>query len=251
MIAVMTIIYTGIVVLLFKLKVLRPRPFPIACVVLAGILILGSIFVAWKLCAPLSDRVVTNQYVVQLVPYVKGQVKKVYAHANQPVKKGDPLLEIDPAPYQYTVDQLEAQLAAAKDNVKQAQAALAAAGANVVKAGAGINQAQAAVTQAKAALANAQAGLIKAKAALANAQAGVVKARASDELARTEEKIALNLQKMDAGAISTLRVTQAVQNRDAADAALKQAQTGADEAQAGVQQAQAGVNQAQAAVLQA
>src|SRR5262249_9774431 len=36
-----------------------------------------------------------------------------------------------------------------------------------------------------------------------------------------------------------------------ADAALKQAQTGAEEAQAGVQQAEAGVNQAQAAVQQA
>jgi multidrug resistance efflux pump len=56
---------------------------------------------------------------------------------------------------------------------------------------------------------------------------------------------------MDAGAISTLKVTQAVQNREASAAALKQAQTGAQEAQAGVQQAEAGVNQAQAAVLQA
>jgi multidrug resistance efflux pump len=237
MIAVLTLVYTAVVVLLFKLKLLRPRPFPIAGVVLAGILLLGGVVVAWKLCAPMSKRVVTTQYVVQLVPYVKGQVKKVYAQPNQPLKKGDPLLEINPEPYQYTVYQIAAQLASAQDNVKQSQAALEAADANVVKAGAGINQAQAAVTQAKA--------------ALANAQAGFTKARAADDLARTEEQIALNLQKMDAGAISTLKVTQAVQNREASAAALKQAQTGAQEAQAGVQQADAGVNQARAAVLQA
>jgi multidrug resistance efflux pump len=251
MIAVLTIIYTAMVVLLFKLKLLRPRPFPIACVVLAGILILGGIVVTWKLCSPLSHRVVTTQYVVQLVPYVKGQVKRVYAQANQPVKKGDPLLEIDPVPYQNTVNQVEAQLTAARDNVQQSQAAVAAADAKVVQAGASIKQAQAAVIQSKAALTNAQAGLTKAKAGLANAQAGVVKAKAADDLAKTEEQIALNLQKMDAGAISVLKVTQAVQNREAADAALKQAQTGANEAQAGVQQAEAGVNQAQAALLQA
>jgi multidrug resistance efflux pump len=251
MVTVLCIVYTALVVLLFKFKLLKPRPHPIAWVAVAGVLLIGGVVVAWHLCSPMSTRVVSTQYVVQLVSYVKGQVLKVHAQANQPVKKGDLLLEINPEPFQYTVNQLEAQLAAAKDNVKQAQAALEAADANVIKTGAGINQAQAAVTQSKAALANAQAGLTKAKASLANAQAGVVKAKAADDLARTEEQIALNLQKMDAGAISTLKVTQAVQNREAADAALMQSQTGAEEARAGVQQAEAGVGQAQAAVLQA
>jgi multidrug resistance efflux pump len=251
MIAFLCIVYTTIVVVLFKLKVLRPRPFPIAWVAVAGVLLIGGVVVAWFLCSPMSARVVTTQYVVQLVSYVKGKVLKLHAQANQPVKKGDLLLEIDPKPYQYTVNQVEAQLAAAKDNVKQSQAALEAADANVVKTGAGINQAQAGVTQSKAALANAKATLTKAKAGLANAQAGVVKAKAGDDLAKTEEQIALNVQKMDAGAISTLRVTQAVQNREAADASLKQARTAADEAEAGVQQADAGVNQAQAGVQQA
>ena len=50
---------------------------------------------------------VTSQYVVQCVPYVKAQVKTIYAQPNQPLKKGDLPLEIDPAPYQYTVSQVE------------------------------------------------------------------------------------------------------------------------------------------------
>src|SRR5262245_14532673 len=205
----------------------------------------------WHLDAPMSGRVVTTQYVVQLVPYVKGQIKKVCAQANQPIKKGDALVEIDPSPYQDAVHQLEAQLAVAMDTVKQKQAAQEASDANVVKAGADIKQAQAAVNQSKAALTNAEAGLTKAKDALASAQAGVAKARASDELAKTQEQIDLNLQRRDAGAISTLKVTESVQNREAADAALKQAQMQADEAHAGVGQAEAGTNQAQAAVWQA
>jgi multidrug resistance efflux pump len=205
----------------------------------------------WHLDAPMSGRVVTTQYVVQLVPYVKGQITKVCAKANQPMKKGDVLVEIDPAPYRDAVNQLEAQLAVARDAVKQKQAALQASEANVAKAGADIRQAQAAVALSKAALTNAQAGLTKAGAGLASAQAGVARARASDDLAKSEEQIALNLRKADPGAISTLRVDQAVQNRVAADAALQQAQTQADEAQAGVGQAAAGVGQAQAGVGQA
>jgi membrane fusion protein, multidrug efflux system len=47
MIAFLTIIYTAIVVLLFKLKLIKPRPVPIGCCVVAGILILGPVVVAW------------------------------------------------------------------------------------------------------------------------------------------------------------------------------------------------------------
>jgi multidrug resistance efflux pump len=241
----MSLLFVAIVV---KLKL---GPKGIAWLAIAFGIPVVVVMALWHLDAPMSSRVVTTQYVVQLVPYVKGQVKKVCAQANRPLKKGDLLLEIDPAPYQYAVSQLEAQLAGARDAVKQKQAALEASEANVAKAGADIKQAQATVTQSKAALTNARAALAKAEAAVTHAQAAVTKARAADELARTEEQIALNLRKMDAGAISTLKVTQAVQNREAADASVQEAQSGAEESQAGKRQAEAGVHQAQAAVWQA
>src|SRR6476646_8114580 len=107
MIAVLGSLYVGVVLVLFKFKFLKPRPYPIAAVAVAGVLIIGGIVAAWMLCAPLSPKVVTTQYVVPLVPYVKGQVVKVHAKANQPIKKGDLLLEINPAPYQFTVSQIE------------------------------------------------------------------------------------------------------------------------------------------------
>lgn len=237
MIAFLTICYTLVVVVLFKLKLLKPRPYPIAGCVVAGVLILGTVVVGWFLCAPMSSRVVTTHYVVQLVPYVKGQVLKVHAQANQPVKKGDLLLEINPQPYQYAVNQATAQLHAAQDNVKQAGAAVTAAQANVAKGRAGLKQAQAAVDQANA--------------AVANARAGVAKAKAAQELAVTEETIALNLRKLDTGAISDLNVKKAVQNRQATDAALKQAEAGVGEAVAAHAQATAGLAVAQSSIDQA
>src|SRR5262245_28585416 len=233
----MLILYAVGCYLLFKHRIIPPRPYPIAIAIAIGGLAVGTIVVTWLLVAPMSGHAVTQQFVVQLVPYVKGQVLKIHAKPGQLLKRGDLLLEIDPATFQYTVNQNESQLNAAKETVNQARAALQAAGANVVKARAGVSQATAADNQAKAAVVNAQASLTKAK--------------ASDELARTEEQIALNLQKADPGAISVLRVTQARQKCAESAAAVKQAEAGVAEANAAEQQAHAGLGVAQSAEQQA
>jgi multidrug resistance efflux pump len=205
---------------------------------------LGGIVVAWMQSAPMTKNLVTSQYVVQLVPYVKGQVRTVYAQANTPIKKGDVLLEIDPAPYQYAVDQLEAQLKKSKASVDEAQAWAQAAGANVTKAKAGVVQAQDALNQAKAAAANTQAALAKEKAA--------------DDLAKTREQMLLTVRKLGADAISRLRVAEAIQQHLEADAAVRQAEQGLKQAQAAEREsrsalaaAEAVASQAEAAALQA
>jgi hypothetical protein len=77
-----------------------------------------------------------------------------------------------------------------RKRVEQAQAGVEAADANVAKAKDGVMQAQAALDQAKAAVANAQTALTKSK--------------ASDDLAKTQEQIALNIQRENAAAISQL-----------------------------------------------
>ena len=237
MIAFLTIIYASVVTILFKFKLVRARPYPIACAMVAGLIIIGGVVVDWMLCAPMSGKVVTWQYVVQLVPYVKGQVKKVHALANQVVKKGDLLLEIDPSPYQYTVNQLEASLKASQETVGQYQAGLEVAQANILKAKDGVAQARAALDQSRAAVASAQAALKKAK--------------AQDELAKTEEQIAFNTQKADPGAISTLKISQATQNRQVADAAVLQVDAEVTQAQAAQRQSDASLSGAQSAQQQA
>ncbi|WP_198400195.1 HlyD family secretion protein [Bradyrhizobium pachyrhizi] len=237
MIAFLVIAYCAVVLVLFRVLHLKPRPYLVASLILAGVLMIGGVVVAWTQSAPLTGQVVTTQYVVQLVPYVKGQVTAVHAEANQPMKKGDLLLEIDPAPYQYTVDQLEAQLKVSKANVEQAQAGAQAADANVAKTRDGVTQAQAAIDQAKAAVTNAEAGLNK--------------ARASVELAKTQEQIALNIQRADVAAISQLKVAEAKQQRAEADASVQQAAAGITQTQAGEQQAVAALAAAQSTLQQA
>jgi membrane fusion protein (multidrug efflux system) len=213
MIAFLIIVYTAVVLVLFKVMHIKPTAYLIASIIVAGVFMIGGVVVVWSQAAPITDKMVTSQYVVQLVPYVKGQVKEVHAQALQPMKKGDPLLDIDPAPYQYTVNQVEAQLDAAKATVKQAEASLQAANAAVV-----------------------------------NAQANVAKVKASDELAKTQEQIALNIQRANAGAISVLNLAKATQARQEADAAVQQAEAGVNQAQASALQAAAAVQVAQSNV---
>ena len=213
MIAFLIIVYSAVVLVLFKVLHIKPTAYVIASMIVAGVFMIGGVVVVWTQAAPITDKMVTSQYVVQLVPYVKGQVKAVHAQALQPMKKGDLMLEIDPAPYQYTVNQVEAQLSASKATVKQAEASLQAANAAVV-----------------------------------NAQANVTKVKAADELAKTQEQIALNIQRANAGAISVLNVAKARQEREQADAAVQQAEAGVIQAQAAALQAAAAVQVAQSNV---
>jgi multidrug resistance efflux pump len=49
---------------------------------LLGVFMIGGVVVVWTQSAPITDKMVTSQYVIQLIPYVKGQVKTIYAGAN-------------------------------------------------------------------------------------------------------------------------------------------------------------------------
>ena len=54
---------------------------------------------------------VTPVYTVTVTGRVQGEITKIYYREGQLVRKGDPLLEIDPRPYQAAVTQMEGQLA--------------------------------------------------------------------------------------------------------------------------------------------
>jgi multidrug resistance efflux pump len=134
MIAFMTIIYVALIVLVFKVFKVKPRPWPIAAFVVAGVLLIGITVVVWTLAAPISQRAVVSRYVVQLVPYVKGQVVSIPARPNTPLKKGDVLYEIDPEPYRFALNQVDSELQAASSNVLQLEAAVRVAEAGFEKA---------------------------------------------------------------------------------------------------------------------
>ena len=73
MIAFISIIYIAAVVLVFKVFKVKPGPWSIALMATIGFVLLGGIIILWTIAWPISPKAVVGRYVVELVPYVKGQ----------------------------------------------------------------------------------------------------------------------------------------------------------------------------------
>jgi membrane fusion protein (multidrug efflux system) len=174
-----------------------------------------------------TDDAFIDAHVTAVSPKVGGYVVKVHVKANQQVKKGDLLLEIDPRDFQAKVDQAQAALAAGEARLKEAQTGVELtrvnSRANVQQASGTVQQARAGVaaqraqavaertrvTQAAAAINSAQANLQQAQAQVDAAQAELVRAQA--DVARYQElysKDEVSRQRLDQ-AIATARTAQA------------------------------------------
>ena len=154
MIAVLTLLYVGLLFLAVKLKLIQLTTFwkisPLIWFVFLNI----ALIIPMQFYAP-GGPVLTARYSVQIVPNVGGQVIEVPVQANEPLSKGDVLFRIDPIPYQAAVDNIAAGLDLARTRLGQAQ--------RLVERGAGtvfdVESAQAQVAQLEAGLANAQYNL--------------------------------------------------------------------------------------------
>lgn len=92
--------------------------------------------VASDLNAPSSTTGSVAAYTAQIAPRVSGQVVEVFVNDNQSVSMGEPLFQLDPAPFDLAVRQAEAQL-------EQAMVGLAAGTASVIASEAQVDQARA------------------------------------------------------------------------------------------------------------
>jgi len=84
-----------------------------------GVHLLIIFLIGLRFMAPYATEAVVVQHTIQLVPRLPEPtlLTEVLVEPNVPVKKGQPLFQFDRRPYQFKVDQLEASLAAAKQNV--------------------------------------------------------------------------------------------------------------------------------------
>ena len=98
--------------------------------VLIGAFILAVFLAMFNYLTP-SGSFVVGSLVVEVAPNVSGQVIAIPVHTNVPVKAGATLFRIDPTPFQYKVDQLEASLAGARQQARQLKANYEQATANV------------------------------------------------------------------------------------------------------------------------
>jgi membrane fusion protein (multidrug efflux system) len=182
----------------------RRRPL-VALVGLGAVALAAWGVYAWRAAgAESTDDAQVEAEVVAIAPRIPGQVARVLVKEDQPVKKGDPLVELDTADLAARVALAEAELDAAA-----AQAAVVEASAR-----GGLSSARAGVSASSAGLAGAAAQVEAARAAVARAEADARRAEADygrlEELHRAE-------------AISQERYDAAVAQRSEALAALEAA----------------------------
>jgi membrane fusion protein, multidrug efflux system len=194
-----------------------------------------------------TDDAQVNGHLIQVSTRVAGHVTKVYVDENQMVKRGDPIIDIDPRDFQVAVENAQAALDSAK-------AAAAAARVNVpiiqVNTGSTLTSANADLSSAQAAVAQAQQQFDATRARVAQAEANNIKAQA--DLARYKplvEKDVISKQQFDAAVAaansSAAGLADAQSSQKAAEQGVNVARQKVAQAQASIKYAQTGPQQVQ------
>src|SRR5678816_4410908 len=130
---------------------------------------------------------------------VSGNVAKLYADFNSPVKKGQLVAQIDPAPFQTRVDQAKANLDSAKAQIINAEVGLKKADLDIANAELNITNQKAAVVRSQSQVADAstedasgsaQAVYDQAAASLGSAQAQLKSAQDNLESVKAQRRVA-------------------------------------------------------------
>ena len=138
MVALLVLAFASLVfwLVFFQFKLIRLTPgwgviFGFFVVHLLLVFVIGLRFIT-----PNSANATVVQRTIQLVPRLPEPtlVEEVLVKEGAAVKKGQPLFQFDRRPYQYKVDQISAQLAAAKQNVNVLKADVDAAAQGAKKA---------------------------------------------------------------------------------------------------------------------
>jgi multidrug resistance efflux pump len=115
----------------FKFKWLPWTTATAVVVITLPIFALAATILLLNVYAPAASDVNVVKYVVQVLPRVTGRVIEVPVEPNRLVKKGEVLFRVDPRPFEYEVQRLEALLASTRAGVGAQREDLRAAEAQV------------------------------------------------------------------------------------------------------------------------
>src|SRR5580692_5755702 len=142
------------------------------CIVAAAV-ITGALVIGRTNEYPRTDDAEIFANFIGIAPQVDGPIDQLAVQDNQYRKQGDLLFEIDPRPYEYTLEKarsdlntLEGQIVDQRRTIASQVSAVGAARANTDSAAANVDRAVAAVGEAKANVAAVQASLDSASAEL-------------------------------------------------------------------------------------
>ncbi|MET4020342.1 HlyD family secretion protein [Bradyrhizobium sp. S3.2.12] len=143
MAVLLLLIYAAICVAIFRILRVPLNRWTVTAAGIGAVAMVGGLLAGMNYNHPFTTDARLYFFTTPIIPQVKGRVVEVAVKPNVALKKGDPLFRIDPAPYQFVVEQKQAALAEAEQGVKQLKASLDQASAGAEKAKAQLSLAQA------------------------------------------------------------------------------------------------------------
>lgn len=121
--------YTAICVAIFKVFRIPLNKWSVPTAALGGVVMISALMLVMNYNHPYAE--VAREYyaTTPIIPQVRGRVIEVPVKPNVAVQQGDVLFRIDPEPFQYEIEGLEARLEAARKQAERAE--------NLYKQGAG------------------------------------------------------------------------------------------------------------------
>jgi multidrug resistance efflux pump len=214
----MLMTYTGFCWAVFKIFKLPINKWTIPTAILGGFVLIGLVLLFMNYNHPYSTLVRQFYVTTPIVPNVEGQVVEVPVQANVPLKAGEVLFRLDPRPFEYQVQRLEAELANANTGAAQLDQRLIGA----------------------------QAASSRSIEAKEEARAAIAQVNAQLELARTNE--ARQRELVDRGLVAQVDYDRAKRQLESLEAQLKAAQAAERQAEQSLNEARASEQEARLAL---
>jgi multidrug resistance efflux pump len=155
MVEVMVVTYSMLMFFLFKVVKVPLNKWTATTAVLGGVFSIGFMLLMMGMYHPFTKEARIYTITTPVLPTVKGRIIEVNVKTGDRIKAGDTLFRIDPEPFQYEVDRLEAEQILAQSNVEDAEALFAKQFASEKD----VERAQAALDSLMAQLSNARFNL--------------------------------------------------------------------------------------------
>lgn len=219
MLIILSSIYAGVIWLVFlKFKLLPWNKVSQSLAAGVGVAGLLAVLIGMGMGSPTaSGGVMIQADVTRLAVHKFGYVTKVHAEINAPLKKGEPIFEIDKTLYEAGVRAAEAALAQAAYGVEQLEATWKQSQANVLVLEAEQRVLASTIAGAAANVKSADAGLAAGKSAVASATANVQKATVDVEIGQVQHGRIQELVEQNVESQSELdKATRTIEARKAA-----------------------------------
>jgi multidrug resistance efflux pump len=138
----MILTYAAICIAIFKIFKIPLNKWTVPTAVLGGVFLIAGVLLLMNYNHPYTAEARFFYYTTPIYAYARGVVTDVPVVPNQPLKKGDVLFRLDPAPFQAAVDQKKAALAEAEQNARQLKASYEQAAAGLARAKSQVELAQ-------------------------------------------------------------------------------------------------------------